>query len=121
MASILIVDDDVEFRALLRAYLESDGHEVYEAVDGKEAALLYRVHLPDMVITDIFMPEQDGLELIMELKVRFPVVKVIAMSGGSRGLAARPSLRMTRLLGAVQQLEKPFTKEQVLAAVHALL
>jgi CheY-like chemotaxis protein len=121
MARILVVDDDTDVRALLRTFLESDGHQVDEAVDGKQAALFYQVHFPEIVITDIFMPEQDGLELIVELKSRFSNVKVIAISGGSLGWSARHSLRITKLLGAVHQLEKPFSRLQVLEAVHKLL
>ena len=118
MAKILIVDDDVDVRVLLRSFLEKDGHQVDEAVDGKEAVLLYRMNLYEIVITDIFMPEHDGLELIVELKVRFPDVRIIAMSGGGSGLPARPSLRITKILGAVQQMQKPFTRAQVIEAVR---
>ena len=121
MARILIVDDDMAIRALLRSYLESDGHQVDEAVDGKRASLLYRVNPFDIVITDIFMPEQDGLELIIELKVDFHDVKIISISGGGQKMDTQLYLRLTKFLGAVRQLEKPFTREQVLEAVHRLL
>ncbi|MBF0462893.1 MAG: response regulator [Magnetococcales bacterium] len=120
MARILIVDDDIAMRALLRAYLESDGHQVDEAANGKQAAMLYRENPSDIVITDIFMPEQDGLELIIELKLNFPEVKIIAISGGSQRMETQLGLRLTRFLGAVQQLEKPFTREHVLEAVRQL-
>ncbi|MBF0140623.1 MAG: response regulator [Magnetococcales bacterium] len=118
MAKILIVDDDISVRALLRSYLESDGHQVDEAVDGKQASKRYRENIFNIVITDIFMPEQDGLELIMELKECLPSVKIIAISGGGHGMEAQLVLKLTRFLGSVQQLKKPFTRIQVLEAVY---
>ena len=121
MARILIVDDDVVIRDLLRVFLESDGHQVDEAVDGKQAVMRFRENLSDIVITDIFMPENDGLELIMELKIDFPDVKIISISGGSQNLNKKLVLKFAKLLGTVQQLEKPFTKKQVLEAVHVML
>ena len=121
MARILIVDDDIAIRALLRSYIESDGHQVDEAVDGGQAVLCYRGNPSDIVITDIFMPDHDGLELIIELKMSFPGVKIIAISGGGQRLDAQLALKFSKLLGTVQQLEKPFTREQVLETVHRLL
>ncbi len=121
MARILVVDDDEIMRTLLRKFLESDGHQVDEALDGEQAVRCYRENSFDIVITDIFMPEQDGFELIMELKMSFPKIKIIAISGGGQKLDKRLALRVTKMLGTVQQLEKPFTQEQILEAVHRLL
>lgn len=121
MARILVVDDDISIRALLREILEEEGHLVEEAGDGKQGVLCYRAQPADLVITDILMPEKDGVELIMDLQESYPEVKIIAMSGGGRGLDAQFSLRIAKDFGAVQQLEKPFTQKQVLATVRRVL
>ncbi|MBF0141228.1 MAG: response regulator [Magnetococcales bacterium] len=118
MSRILIIDDDQSILDFLRECLEKDGYQVNEAVDGKQAALCYRINPADLVITDIFMPVQDGLELIVELKINFPKIKIIAISGGAQTMSAELGLRITKFLGAVQQLEKPFTRKMVLDAVH---
>ncbi len=121
MARILIVDDDGSIRALLREVLEEEGYQVGEAADGKQGVLRYREDPADLVITDILMPEKDGVELIMELQESFPEVKIIAMSGGGRGLDSQFNLRIARDFGAVQLMEKPFTRKQVLETVRRVL
>ncbi|MBF0162372.1 MAG: response regulator [Magnetococcales bacterium] len=121
MARILVVDDDIAIRAFLREVLEADGHQVDEAGDGKQGVLCYQKQPSDLVITDILMPEKDGVELIMELQESFPEIKIIAMSGGGRGLDAQFSLRIARDFGAIQQLEKPFTRKRVLETVYRVL
>ena len=121
MARIMVVDDDDSIRALLREFLEEDGHSVVEAADGKQGVRSYKENPVDIVITDILMPEKDGVELIMELQDSFPQVKIIAMSGGGRGLDAEFNLRIARDFGALQQLEKPFSRENVLATVRKVL
>ncbi|MEO5362413.1 MAG: response regulator [Magnetococcus sp. DMHC-8] len=121
MARILVVDDDMSIRALLREILEEEGHQVTEAVDGKQGVHIYREEPADLVITDILMPEKDGVELIMELQETFPEVRIIAMSGGGRGLDAQFSLRIAKDFGAVQQMEKPFTRKRVLETVQRVL
>ena len=84
MARILIIDDEEKFRKMLRQMLERAGHEVVEAPDGKEGVKLYREKLTDLIITDIFMPEKEGIQTIKELKRDFPEAKIIAISGGGR-------------------------------------
>lgn len=121
MARILIVDDDSSIRALLREILEAEGHQVEEASNGKLGVLSYRANPTDLVITDILMPEKDGVELIMELQESFPAIKIIAMSGGGRGLDAQYNLRIAKDFGAVQQIEKPFTRKQVVETVRRAL
>ncbi|MBF0401325.1 MAG: response regulator [Magnetococcales bacterium] len=121
MARILIVDDDSSIRALLREILEEEGYQVEEAVDGKQGVLCYRENPADLVITDILMPEKDGVELIMELQESFPEIKIVAMSGGGRGLDAQFNLRIAKDFGAVQQMEKPFTRKHVLETVRRAL
>ncbi|HIJ84739.1 MAG: response regulator receiver protein [Magnetococcales bacterium] len=122
MAQILIVDDDHTIRAYLRAILEGeDGHQLQEAQDGAEGIRLYRAHPFDLVITDILMPIKDGVELIMEMTETFPGVRIVAMSGGGRGLEASFNLDMAKDFGAVRVMTKPFSPEDVRRAVADVL
>ena len=83
MARILIIDDNDQFREMLRKCLESEGYEVVTACDGKEGIDLYHKELTDLIITDVHMPERSGAELIFELQKEFSDVKIIAISGGT--------------------------------------
>ena len=121
MAHILVVDDDPSIRTLVRTLLENDGHQVEEAADGKQALLCFRKNPADLVITDVLMPEKDGLELILELKEGFPNIKIITMSGGGGGMDAQFSLKLTEYFGVIQRVEKPFTCEQMSKVVHHTL
>ncbi|MEO5330648.1 MAG: response regulator [Magnetococcus sp. YQC-5] len=121
MARILVVDDDPLIRNLLREILEQAGHEVAEAANGRVGLRLVRQHPPDLVMTDILMPEKDGVELIMELKELVPAVRIVAMSGGGRGLDAAFNLRMAMDFGANRLLVKPFSRQQALEVVHEAL
>src|SRR5918999_5755240 len=107
MARILVVDDDADMRFIVREILKSAGHDVTVAVNGREGTVAYFEQRPDLVITDLFMPEKDGLTVIRELRAASPEVKIIAISGG--GPAGEPgSLDNARTLGAVGALAKPF-------------
>jgi two-component system response regulator (stage 0 sporulation protein F) len=118
MASIIIIDDQDQVRALLAAILDGDGHNVFEADNGSIGIELYRKHLPDVVITDIFMPDPDGLAFMGALMKEFPEAKVIAMTGGS---GEQEILNVAKVLGARQILLKPFTVQQVRDAVHSAI
>lgn len=120
MARILVVDDEVGIRTLVRNMLVRDGHEVTTARDGVEALQVVDREAIDLVITDLIMPEKEGVETITELRRRFPAIKIIAMSGGGMGGAA-DYLRMARALGAGQTLSKPFTRDALLNLVGAAL
>ena len=96
MAHILVVDDDMSIRAFVLEILEEEGYSVEEAVDGKQGLQRYREEPADLVITDILMPEVDGVEFIMCLQEIYPGVKIIAMSGGGRGLDASFNLRIAK-------------------------
>lgn len=120
MARILIIDDDDQVRTLLRMILEREGHEVIEAPDGEVGVELYRKEPADVVITDIFMPEKEGLETIMDLRLEYPEVKLIAISGGGH-LKAHEYLHMARKLGAQLTLTKPFERDELLEAVTGIL
>jgi DNA-binding NtrC family response regulator len=118
--SILIVDDEPGIRELLGIMLESYGHSVVTAEDGIQAPKVMATRPIDVVITDLLMPERDGLEFITEVRKKYPKVKIIAMSGG--GHVARESyLRIAKTFGAHYLLEKPFNQSDVLGAVETVL
>lgn len=120
MATILIIDDDPDVLRSLRRVLESGGHSVVEAGDGQTALRHFAGQPTDLVITDIYMPEMDGIQFIMRLKEAFPEARVIAMSGG--GWQAKENvLGAASILGAEAVLEKPFTVEDVASAVERVL
>lgn len=115
MPSILIVDDDETVRDLLVLTLGRLGHTVLQAANGNEAMALFRQHRPDMVITDMVMPDRDGIETIMDLRRDGSTVPIIAISGNS--LLTGLYLKTAQQLGALQVLSKPFTLEQLRAVV----
>lgn len=120
MALILVVDDDDQFRSMLRRTLERGGYEVLDAPNGKEGTRLYGERPADLVITDILMPEKEGIQTIMELRHDFPEVKILAISGGGK---VRPDeyLFMAKNFGAQRTLAKPFEQKELLEAVVELL
>ena len=85
MSRILLIDDDDQFRGMLQQALRREGYEVVEARDGKEGVICFRTAAIDLVMTDILMPEQEGLQTIRELRAEFPAIKIIAISGGGAG------------------------------------
>lgn len=120
MATILIVDDDIGIRRLLQVWLEHDGHTVVEAGDGNRALQLCSEVNPDLVITDIFMPDKEGLGLIRQLRVQRSRAKIIAMTGGCEVDSSDP-LVIAETLGAYLTIRKPFTGNQFLEAVARIL
>jgi two-component system response regulator (stage 0 sporulation protein F) len=116
LARILIVDDDPMVRQLLRIVLRQLGHEVIEAQNGREGLQQYQAKPADMVITDIQMPEMDGLEMIQEIQRDFPEAMMIAVSGG-----ARSSLNAAEALGVQGTFEKPFSLIALRDMVQVLL
>ncbi len=120
MARILIIDDEDELRSMLHQMLEQAGHEVTEAVNGAEGIQLYEQGRPDLIITDIIMPEKEGVETIIALRRADPDLPIIAISGGGR-LDATDFLTMTKKLGARRTLSKPFRRDQLLEAVGECL
>ena len=115
MATILIIDDEEIIRALLRSALEAAGYEVTEAANGREGLELFRHRPMDLVITDIVMPELNGLDMLLELTREFLQAKVIAISGAG---GEKNVLDVARLLGARQTFEKPFSLPHLLGAVR---
>ncbi|MBW2406596.1 MAG: response regulator [Deltaproteobacteria bacterium] len=120
MANILIIDDDRQFRTMLRKMIEKNGHDVIEAPDGREGVRLYRKSPTDLIITDLIMPEKDGIETIQELKKDFPDIKIIAVSGGGR-LGPRNYLHLAKMLGAQRTLTKPIELPELLDAIKEVL
>jgi DNA-binding response OmpR family regulator len=120
MARILIVDDDIQVRKMLCKALERAGYETVAAPDGKVAMRLFRENPADLVITDLIMPEKEGIETIMELRRDFPQVKIIAISGGGI-IEAEKYLYIAEKSGAQLTLAKPFTLRELLEAVQSLL
>jgi len=120
MARILLIDDDDTFRTMLEQTLTHFGHTVIEARNGKEGLRLFPQANADLVITDIVMPEKEGLEVLMQLRLKKPPVKIIAMSGGAKQ-GAMDYLRTAKQLGAAKVLAKPFSTEVLLAAINDLV
>ena len=117
MATILVIDDEEIVRATLRLALESVGHQVLEAGNGDDGLRLLDANRIDLTITDIIMPDKEGIETIIEIRRRFPRVKVIALSGVFGGLY----LEMARQLGAAAALAKPVRTETLRRTVDAVL
>jgi len=115
MATILIIDDEEPIRALLRFALEAAGYEVTEAANGRQGLDLYRQRPTDLVITDMLMPELNGLDLLLDLTREFLDAKVIAISGAGE---EQNVLDVAKLLGARQTFQKPFSVPQLLDAVR---
>lgn len=120
MARILIIEDDDEVRDLLESLLAREGHEVETAANGKRGVAAFLARPFDLVITDIIMPEKDGIEAIMDLRRGRPGLKLIAISGGGR-VEPDNYLHSAQLLGADRTLRKPFSNEAIVAAVADLL
>jgi CheY-like chemotaxis protein len=120
MARILLIDDDAPFRGMLSQVLEREGHFVVEAEHGREGLERYRESPFDLVITDLLMPEEEGLATIRTLRRVCPTVKIIAMSGG--GMTGQLDfLPVAKRLGAHHTLWKPFPRQELLDAVRILV
>jgi DNA-binding response OmpR family regulator len=120
VARILIIDDEDQPRRMLYQALTRAGYEVVEARDGNEGLARFREAPTDLIITDILMPEKEGLETIIDLRREFPHVKIVAMSGGGR-TGSLNFLDIARRLGAQCTLPKPFGLQDMLKAVRELL
>jgi CheY-like chemotaxis protein len=121
MSSILVVDDEDQIRRLVCETLEQAGYHVTEARDGKEALQQYRQGPADLVIMDILMPNQDGLETTVVLRREYPDVKIIVITGGSDMIGILNYLDVAKMMGAHSTLQKPFEMKTLLEAVQAEL
>lgn len=120
LSRILVVDDDEQVRELVQSLLTECGYDITIATDGQAAIRQYREVPFDLVITDLVMPDMEGIELIRELRGLDPLVKIIAMSGGLRG-ATETYLKTAKLMGAQHVLAKPFAVDDLFTIVSAAL
>lgn len=120
MQRILIIDDEPHILLMLKKMLERTGYEIDLASNGKEGLDLFTRKPSDLVITDIIMPEKEGLETIREMKRMLPELKIIAMSGGGK-ISAENYLETAKIFGASRIIEKPFTLQHMVATVNELL
>lgn len=120
VATILVIDDDDAMRRMIARVLAQAGHRVLAVGNGREGLEAFRAHSPDLVITDIVMPEKEGIETMRELRRDSPATPVLVISG------AHPTqgglyLRMALTLGATAVLAKPFRADQLAATVRDVL
>ncbi len=120
MASILLVEDDDLLRTMLKSLLTSSGHEVWEASDGTRVCEMHQQQRFDLIITDVVMPDTEGLGLITELRRIDQNVRIIAMSGGGQS-GGEAYLNIAQKLGAQHTLRKPFGNDEFLETVRLAL
>jgi len=120
MARILVIDDDRAIRLTLEVILQSGGHEVVCASDGDEGIAAVASATPQLIITDIIMPNKEGLEMIMQIRARDTRTPILAMSGGGR-VGTADFLKMALKVGANEILLKPFERHELNTAVARLL
>ena len=120
MAKIFVFDDEISILLMVRKMLEKNGHEVETALNGKEGIELFEKGKPDLLITDIIMPEKEGLETIFTLKKKYPDLKIIAISGGGR-IGPDEYLPVAKLLGASAVFQKPLIPKEFMQTVTDLL
>ena len=120
MGRILVLDDTEVIRAMIRRWLEVEGHEVVEAPDGDAGIRLFREQPADLVITDLIMPEKDGIEVIKELHEDYPDVKIIAISAGGQ-LEQDLKLEQAIQFGASRTFEKTSNWREIIDVVRELL
>jgi CheY-like chemotaxis protein len=121
MAHVLVIDDDPDVRELTQEMLEAAGHRVTLAENGAQGILACRRDRPDVVVTDLFMPDKEGIETIVDLERDFPGIHIIAMSGGGRSGDSTRYLSMASTLGVGAVLTKPFGAATLLVTVDRLL
>jgi CheY-like chemotaxis protein len=120
MASVLVIDDDAAARRLFTEVLTREGHKVRSSADGQLGLQQFKEARPDVVVTDLIMPNREGIETIRAMRAFDPSVPIIAMSGNA-GAKFMNFLKVAKLSGAVLTLEKPFTPEKLVAAVSQVL
>src|ERR1044072_5903977 len=114
MALVLVVDDEAPIRRMLREVLQQEGHEVLDADRASAALALVEERTPDLIVTDLMMPEKDGLELLLELRRVHPGLRAIAISGGGK-MAWSEVLQVAKQFGAYRTLAKPFSLSKFVA------
>lgn len=120
MKQILVIDDDEKIRTIFARFLRSKGYAVTCAEDGKEGLRLLEAESPDLVITDIMMPNTDGLEVVLSMRAKHSSIPVIAISGGMHAIPM-DFLPMVKKFGAVKVFYKPVELEHLLEGIQELL
>lgn len=120
MARILVIDDDEQVLDMLYESLTREGYDVLRASNGEQGLRLYREGHVDLIITDLIMPEKEGIETIIELRQDFPDVKIIAISGGGR-TGTKDYLHMAKIFGVQRTFTKPVAREQLLDSIRELI
>ena len=120
MKRILIIDDDDQFRQMLHAMIEKEGYEVKDAPDGDVGMSLQEEKPFDLIITDIIMPNKEGIAVITDLKGLYPDSKIIAISGGGR-IVPNDYLGIAEKLGADRTLSKPFERKKLIDTIKELI
>ncbi len=120
MKNILVIEDNENMLRMMNDLLSRSGYNVVSAIDGVAGMKAFRASKPDLVITDIIMPDKEGLEVIMDLVKETPKPKIIAMSGGGM-MEPRTYLSLAEKLGADEIIQKPFRPAELLALVEKLL
>lgn len=120
MAKILVIDDETSIAIMLKKMLEKAGHEVEIASNGIEGLIVFEKFNPELLITDIVMPEKEGLELIIELRKKIPELKIIAISGGGR-FQYEGYLTSAKHLGANMVFQKPLDHKEFINSISELL
>ena len=118
--TILVIDDDPIMRETIRDILQVEGYNVILSSNGREGILCMESESIDMILTDVLMPEKDGIEVIIEAKQKYPNVKILAISGGGY-ISAANYLKMAKNLGANESVMKPFDIDDLLGKVNKLL
>jgi CheY-like chemotaxis protein len=120
MPGVLIVEDDKELREMLKLSLLRRGITVLEAENGKDAIVHFKPLLTDLVVTDLIMPEEDGLKVVIKLRELKPTIKIIAISGGGK-VGPGSYLNLAKALGADAIYSKPFSVNDLIAKIEQLL
>lgn len=117
---VLLVDDNEHLRPLMKRLLEAQGNMVFEAANGVEAMSFLHAAGVDLVITDIIMPEKAGIETIVEIRRKYPHIRILAISGGG-WMEPEAYLETAREMGAHETLAKPFSREAFIDAVESAM
>ena len=121
MPKVLIIDDDDMFRNMLVEMLSLEGYDISEASDGNTGLSVFTENTPDLVITDILMPEKEGMQTIREIRQIAPNVKIIALSGGGTHPTGLDYLQMALDLGADRSFPKPFKTSEFIEAIAQMI
>ncbi|MCB0281634.1 MAG: response regulator [Calditrichae bacterium] len=121
MSRILIVDDEEVILEMLIQMVNREGYEAEGAKNGKEAMKKIAENKPDLLITDLIMPDKEGIELIKDIRASYKDLKILAISGGNRHIDPMGQLKIARFLGADASLSKPLDRKEFLSVIKNLI